>query len=357
MTVDARRSRPATAGSNVVGYLPGDAPGPIVVGAHHDGWFRAAFDNATGVAALLGIARALRSAGHRPAPPDLLHLAHRRGVRAARPRVRLVRRRVAAGERTHPEWGERVAVPPLPRGERPPGPAAGARGAGRADALGPRRRQGRRGGGLADVRLARGPPVTGTEQWPLLVAGVPGVAAYNWETSFAETIYHTPLDTPEIVDFDQLERLTRFYAYLLLDGRRATRTGSSTTARARASWRSRPASSAPPARRSRAAAERARRRARPRAAFTAVGRALHAVDADGRARATRTSRRPPTSRRSRRRSPRSAGDDTRDRREAARQGRRQRARAACSRRRRSRARPRRARHPARRRLVGRAGAT
>ena len=49
---------------------------------------------------------------------------------------------------------------------------------------------------------------------------MPGVAAYNWETSFATSIYHTPLDTPDIVDFDHLERLTRFYAYLLLDADR-----------------------------------------------------------------------------------------------------------------------------------------
>ena len=41
------------------GRLPGgrDRHGaPIVIGAHHDGWFRAAFDNASGVAAMLAIA-------------------------------------------------------------------------------------------------------------------------------------------------------------------------------------------------------------------------------------------------------------------------------------------------------------
>ena len=54
-------------GNNVVGYLPGERAGaPIVVGAHHDGWFSAAFDNASGVAAVLALARALATAGHRP---------------------------------------------------------------------------------------------------------------------------------------------------------------------------------------------------------------------------------------------------------------------------------------------------
>ena len=54
-------------GNNVVGYLPGERAGaPIVVGAHHDGWFSAAFDNASGVAAVLALARALAPPGHRP---------------------------------------------------------------------------------------------------------------------------------------------------------------------------------------------------------------------------------------------------------------------------------------------------
>ncbi len=81
MTVRAEVT-PGAAGHNVVGYLEGDEPGPIVIGAHHDGWFRAAFDNATGVAALLAIARALAAVRPPPAPPPLLHLADRRGVRA-----------------------------------------------------------------------------------------------------------------------------------------------------------------------------------------------------------------------------------------------------------------------------------
>ena len=61
-----------------------------------------------------------------------------------------------------------------------------------------------------------GPPVTGTELWPFLVSGVPGITVYTWEKSFMRTDYHTPRDTPAIVDFDHLARLTRFYAYLLL---------------------------------------------------------------------------------------------------------------------------------------------
>ena len=200
---------------------PGERDGPIVVGAHHDGWFRAAFDNASGVAAMLAIARALP--GHRlqAAPPGLLHLADGRGVRAARPRVRLVRRRLAPGARHASAVGRAGALPPLHRRQRQPGPAAPAADAGRAARAGSagRRERGRRRAGSPRAGCS-GPPTTGTEQWPLLVSGVPSVAAFNWETSFARTIYHTPLDTPAVVDFDHLVRLTRFYAYLLLDADR-----------------------------------------------------------------------------------------------------------------------------------------
>jgi hypothetical protein len=59
-------------------------------------------------------------------------------------------------------------------------------------------------------------PGTGTELWPLLVSGIPGISVLTWEKSFMRTDYHTPRDTSALLDFDHLERLTRFYAYLLL---------------------------------------------------------------------------------------------------------------------------------------------
>ena len=56
MTLLAERS-PGGRGANAVGYLAGETgTEPIVIGAHHDGWFRAAFDNASGVASMLAIA-------------------------------------------------------------------------------------------------------------------------------------------------------------------------------------------------------------------------------------------------------------------------------------------------------------
>jgi hypothetical protein len=65
MELDVELVHHAT-GHNVVGYLPGERPGPIVVGAHHDAWFRGAFDNTSGVAAMLGMAKAMAETGLRP---------------------------------------------------------------------------------------------------------------------------------------------------------------------------------------------------------------------------------------------------------------------------------------------------
>ena len=69
MTIYADLVRGATA-HNVVGVLPGRTDGsPIVIGGHHDCWFGAAFDDATGVAATLAIAKALVDAGYEPEHP------------------------------------------------------------------------------------------------------------------------------------------------------------------------------------------------------------------------------------------------------------------------------------------------
>jgi hypothetical protein len=48
--------RPGLRDANVWGTLPGATAEEIVVFAHHDGYFEAAFDNATGVATMMGIA-------------------------------------------------------------------------------------------------------------------------------------------------------------------------------------------------------------------------------------------------------------------------------------------------------------
>ncbi len=219
MTLEADITRHA-AGHNVVGYLTGDAPGPIVVGAHHDAWFRGAFDNTSGVAALLAMARAL-AAGHRRPRHDICFTS-RTGEEYG-----------LTGERfdwcigawrqihtTHPDWQadspfhlclEASGHPRLRTiVEAPVELRSWARRVCTAAA--------------AERWMPTGwriaPPVAETEQWPFLISGVPSVAAYAWETSFADADYHTQRDTLDSIDVGLVATQARLYSLLLMSADR-----------------------------------------------------------------------------------------------------------------------------------------
>ncbi len=69
VTLDVEFSRRAK-GRNVCGVFAPELSGaPVVMGAHHDGWFFGAFDNASGVASMLTIAKGLTQSGWRPRRP------------------------------------------------------------------------------------------------------------------------------------------------------------------------------------------------------------------------------------------------------------------------------------------------
>ncbi len=266
---------PATLGRNVVGYLRGPEPGPVVVGAHHDAWFRGAFDNTSGVAAMLAMARSLVAAGHIPCHTICFT------SRTAEEYGRLDKLHdwcIGAWEQiatVHPDWAdsspfhlcvEASGHPDLRTiVEAPVEYRAWARAGCRAAEA--------EGWTPTGWRVA--PPVAGTEQWPYLLKGVPGVATYAWETSFADTDYHTQRDTAANVDNDFVARQSRLYLLLLLDADR--RPDAIVDHRARARELTRIAQQTNHG----ALASAARRHggAQGRPAFTAVGRHLHALDA------------------------------------------------------------------------------
>ncbi|HEU0195192.1 MAG TPA: M28 family peptidase, partial [Gaiellales bacterium] len=176
-------------GRNVVGILPGrrSTAAPLVVGAHHDGWFRGAFDNASGVACMLAMARAARDLGWRPARPVCFvsHTAEEYGRTQDDYSWCLGAWHQIA--RTHPRWGSTVPFylnveasghPGLPL--RVEGPVELRRLAARV--VGPADRAGRLPRGWVF-----GPPVTGTEAWPFQLRGVPSLSVYNWHKDFART--------------------------------------------------------------------------------------------------------------------------------------------------------------------------
>jgi N-acetylated-alpha-linked acidic dipeptidase len=280
LTLDAELTHGAP-GCNVVGYLPGDEPGgPIVVGAHHDGWFSAAFDNATGVAATLALARALIASGRRPRHTICFTSRTGEEYGLTDSAYGWCTGAWAQISDTHPEWGAGVPFHLNLEASGHPelrllieAPREHTRWARRLA------RAGAAEGWLTSGWYTLGPPVTGTEAWPFLVSGVPGVSAYTWERSFMRTDYHTQYDTAGLVDFAHLERLCRFYTYLLLsadadpggilDHRDRARELAAVAARLGASGAG--------------LAEAARTHAavRGRAAFTPLGRGLCAVDAHG----------------------------------------------------------------------------
>ncbi|HEX6230802.1 MAG TPA: M28 family peptidase [Actinomycetota bacterium] len=66
--VELTRAEDGGVGYNVLGTIPGTdhASEYIVFTGHHDAWFRGAADDATAIAAMLGIAKAIRDTGFRP---------------------------------------------------------------------------------------------------------------------------------------------------------------------------------------------------------------------------------------------------------------------------------------------------
>ena len=210
-------------GRNVVGVLcPEKRAAPIVVGAHHDGWFSGAFDNASGVASMLTIAKALVEADWRPRRPIwfVSHTAEEFGrLDDDTPWCFGAWRQVAIAHRA---WGPTVPFYlDIEASGRPEFPLL---------VLGPvelRRfathwcRMAERNGLLPPGwRFAN--PSTGTHQWPFQLAGVPGLSVFNWHRDFQRTDYHTTNDTIERLDFAHLSNLSRLHAALLVAAERST---------------------------------------------------------------------------------------------------------------------------------------
>lgn len=219
--VDVEVSRRAR-GRNVVGVFGQDLPGaPIVVGAHHDGWFSGAFDNASGVAAVLTIAKGLMESGWQPSRPVWFcsHTAEEFGIMDdAAPWCVGAWQQVTAA---HPRWGTTVPfyldIEASGRSEFPLlvlGPVELRRFATRYCRMA-------KDAGMMPPRGWRfQKSSTGTHQYPFQLAGVPALSVFNWHTDFQHTDYHTINDTIERLDFGHLENLCRLDAALLVAAER-----------------------------------------------------------------------------------------------------------------------------------------
>ena len=254
----------------MVGELPGRQRGaPTIVAGHHDGWFGAAFDDATGVAVTLELARAITEAGIRPRRTIAFvsHTAEEYGIaESAYDWCYGAWYQVVA---EHREWStgspfylnvEGSGRPELFTLDVPPELTGWVRRA---------CRQASRDGLLPHgYRLA--PPNTWTEVWPFLAAGIPGINVSTFTTEFDRTEYHTQYDTTEKVDFEYLARLTEVCARLLLDEPELDFAARATDLR-------RSLNGKVPRKLERALGGLAKAEGRKR--FTAIGRGLHGLDA------------------------------------------------------------------------------
>lgn len=253
--------------ANVVGELPGRRRGaPAIVAGHHDGWFGAAFDDATGVAVTLELARAFTAAGIRPERTIAFvsHTAEEYGIaESAYDWCYGAWYQVAA---EHREWAtgspfylnvEGSGRPDLFTLDVPP------------ELTGWVRRTCRKAerDGLLPHGFKLDAPNTWTEVWPFLAAGIPGINVSTFTTEFDRAEYHTQYDTADRVDFDYLAKLTEVCARLLLDG----------PPELDFAVRARELRNVPHAKLQRALDDLARAKGRKR--FTAVGRGLHGIDA------------------------------------------------------------------------------
>lgn len=255
--------------ANVVGYLRGQRAGPLVVAGHHDGWLGgAAFDDLTGVAATLELARVFTETGVRPRHriAFVSHTAEEYGIAEARYDWCYGAWWQVVEE--HREWGARApfylniegsGLPAAFEPDAPPELAAWAR----------RICRRAEGDGLLPHGWRIGRPNTWTEVWTFLAAGIPGVNVSTFTRDYKETLYHTQYDTADRVDFDYLAKLVCVMARFVLEADADPDGILDFRARARDLRR--------------VGFERGLRaleRKRRRRDFTALGRGLHGLDAN-----------------------------------------------------------------------------
>jgi Iap family predicted aminopeptidase len=208
---------PGAEAANVVGVLHGRRNvAPNVVAGHHDGWFRAAFDDASAVAITLTLARGFAAEKTQLERPIAFvsHTAEDYGIANSSydwcygAWYRIVRE--------HREWstasgfylnieGSGSSDPFIV--DSPPELARWLRSTCRRAAR----------DGLLPHRYKLAAPTTWTEVWPFLAAGVPGINVSTFTSEFDRTEYHTQYDTTDRIDFDYLARLTEVCARMLLE--------------------------------------------------------------------------------------------------------------------------------------------
>lgn len=215
------RADPAGTGYNIVGEIPGERSPEetLVVGAHYDAWFTGYWDNASGVAAMLAIARALLTSGYRPTH-TLVFVATDAEEFGVPDSIFDWLVGAHALLEAHPEWHGTTTC------------------CFNFDTLSLRVAQGLRFYGSAEmvsfVREVIAAPESRLTAFPQALATMdayvtPWTETYSWtyfgvpvlqpsfdRGSVGETLYHTQFDQREIIDLDKSNEAVQLYGSLLI---------------------------------------------------------------------------------------------------------------------------------------------
>jgi len=202
-------------GYNVVAELPGSArDGTMVVwSAHHDAFWKGALDDTSAVAQLLTVAKAAKMSGYRPTRTWVFVFTTAEESSKAGAYYDWLYGSWWAIARAHPDWAGRIA--------------------GQVNL----EMQGGRGllwvdsnpelGAVISSIVRSNPlltpfgsslhaePNSWNDQWPFIASGVPAVTFSATERTYDPAIYHTPADTPDLIDwsyFRQMQKLEMLLA-------------------------------------------------------------------------------------------------------------------------------------------------
>ena len=175
----------------------------------------AAFDDATGVAATLGIAKALIDSGYEPNHTIVFtsHTAEEYGRTDSQFDWLIGAWWQIAHE--HPAWAHEAMLYVNIEGTGLPEPTA-------VDSPPELRRFARRvvrharEDGLLPYGNVWDVPRTGTEQWPWAAAGVPSLGVADAAPRYMETAYHTQHDSMGLIDRERLAHGIRLYARFVI---------------------------------------------------------------------------------------------------------------------------------------------
>ncbi|MDR2354624.1 MAG: S-layer homology domain-containing protein, partial [Clostridiales Family XIII bacterium] len=203
LTVDSRVKYGGTA-YNIIAELPGKSADAQAIAfiAHYDAYFRAFDDNSTGVAALMGIAKALSDSGYKPERPFrfVFHAGEEWGFADSRYDW-------AAGAwaetQKHPEFSENTFMTFNLDGGLIDGAAAGVRLRAPYEFANLFGRLGRSidGNPLGGLTVSS-PLWTWTEGWPYATAGIPVIDS-GLADSDSDASYHSSSDTAEANNYDR----------------------------------------------------------------------------------------------------------------------------------------------------------